>query len=579
MTTSAPPSGTGPDPATPSTASAVSTIEQPTDGAPPGSDGESTSGRRGFFGWMRSIDLPRTSGWVGGVCAGVAARLGIDPLIVRGVVVVIAVLGGPMLLLYAAAWFLLPDEHDRIHAQELVRGRLGRAHAGIIALVLASFLPLTQGFWYLGSTYWGTPQFGASIARALWTAVVLVVLAIAVVWVARRAARTRPDAADGVGDTAGAAPDAGGGPASAVSDSAPAGAAVPTDAASTPAFAAESPPPEPPPGSDAAALAAWRESQRVWQEQRSLWVAEQRRSEHQARAAAARERSAQLAAANAERERIRRATRPRASVAVVGFIVGIAIVSAGAAALVSSRIANTMGHEWPIAIAIATTIVGLGAVVVGAARRRSGVLAALGIVGVVATLISAALPDDRRFVPLTSGYGFSTVESGRYAVLAGATHTWFSDFSARGGEAVLVDLWQAAGRHDVSVSDLEEKTIRILATVDEGEVGVAFDDAGEWTYAGVPAGQEGNVEVLVGHGEPDATLRLWLGEGRLLVNLYDVDPALVTIVSPAVLAEQLAQRTPEAAEGAEELSAADADDVSEPASAPADRAENQGARP
>ena len=85
---------------------------------------------------MRGLRIPRQPGWIGGVCAGIAARLGIDPIIVRGIVVVIAVLGGPALLLYAAAWLLLPDSYDRIHLQEAIRGNFDKAHAGIGVMFL-----------------------------------------------------------------------------------------------------------------------------------------------------------------------------------------------------------------------------------------------------------------------------------------------------------------------------------------------------------------------------------------------------------------------------------------------------------
>src|SRR5665213_2958017 len=68
-----------------------------------------------FFDWMRGLHLIRTDGWIGGVCSAIANRLGIDPLIVRGIVVVAAILGAPVLLLYAAAWALLPDAEGRIH--------------------------------------------------------------------------------------------------------------------------------------------------------------------------------------------------------------------------------------------------------------------------------------------------------------------------------------------------------------------------------------------------------------------------------------------------------------------------------
>src|SRR5690554_1691421 len=106
----------------------------PTEPAPTAPQSSRPAGNA-FFSWMRGLDIPRQPGWLGGVCAGIAARLGIDPLIVRGIVVVIAVLGGPALLLYAAAWLLLPDFNNKIHLEELLKGRFEPAIAGIGVLV------------------------------------------------------------------------------------------------------------------------------------------------------------------------------------------------------------------------------------------------------------------------------------------------------------------------------------------------------------------------------------------------------------------------------------------------------------
>ncbi|MCU1425623.1 MAG: hypothetical protein JWM51_1914, partial [Microbacteriaceae bacterium] len=142
-----------------------------------------------FFAWMRSLGLTREPGWIGGVSSGIAMRLGIDPLIVRGILVVVAVLGGPALLLYAAAWLLLPDRNDKIHLEEVFHGRIESPIAGIGALVFLSILPVTQGFWFAGSSYWGQPYWGASFGRALWTVVLLGLLVWFIVWVARRSSQ------------------------------------------------------------------------------------------------------------------------------------------------------------------------------------------------------------------------------------------------------------------------------------------------------------------------------------------------------------------------------------------------------
>jgi hypothetical protein len=66
----------------------------PQHGTPP----HGAPGTNRFFTWMRGLAIVRQNGWIGGVCGGVAARLGIDPIIVRGIAVVVVILGGPALL-------------------------------------------------------------------------------------------------------------------------------------------------------------------------------------------------------------------------------------------------------------------------------------------------------------------------------------------------------------------------------------------------------------------------------------------------------------------------------------------------
>ena len=76
-TTSAPPADPGPPPTAPP-------------GVPTGSDR--------FFSWVQGLGIVRGDAWLGGVCGGIAARVRIDPLIVRGIFVVVALLGFPALL-------------------------------------------------------------------------------------------------------------------------------------------------------------------------------------------------------------------------------------------------------------------------------------------------------------------------------------------------------------------------------------------------------------------------------------------------------------------------------------------------
>ena len=61
----------------------------------------------------RSKKLVRTTDdqWVAGVCGGLARYLGVDPSIVRLGFVVLTVLGlGSMILVYLAAWLLMPKD-------------------------------------------------------------------------------------------------------------------------------------------------------------------------------------------------------------------------------------------------------------------------------------------------------------------------------------------------------------------------------------------------------------------------------------------------------------------------------------
>lgn len=145
-----------------------------------------------FFSWVRGFGIVRIDGWLGGVCAGIAARLRIDPIIVRGVVVVAAVVGLPMFLLYAIAWALLPGLDRRIHLQEALRGRWDSAMTGIVILTLIALVPVLPWFWNLffwplwgfatGSGYpGGGLEYGWSLLPTWLSAVLSWLLALAIV--------------------------------------------------------------------------------------------------------------------------------------------------------------------------------------------------------------------------------------------------------------------------------------------------------------------------------------------------------------------------------------------------------------
>jgi phage shock protein PspC (stress-responsive transcriptional regulator) len=59
---------------------------------------------------MKTLYRPRDDRMIAGVCSGIARRFGIEPSIVRILFVASMLLPGPQILIYLAAWLLIPDE-------------------------------------------------------------------------------------------------------------------------------------------------------------------------------------------------------------------------------------------------------------------------------------------------------------------------------------------------------------------------------------------------------------------------------------------------------------------------------------
>ncbi|MFC5339096.1 PspC domain-containing protein [Leucobacter denitrificans] len=129
----------------------------------------------GFFNWLRGLRIERGSDrWFAGVAGGIAQRAGIDPLIVRGIFVVLALLGGPGILLYLAGWLLLPGGNGRIHLEEVFRGRGGTA-AVVVTVAVGAIIVLPFLF--------GTPFGSWSLWNVLGIPEWLSTLTIVLVWI------------------------------------------------------------------------------------------------------------------------------------------------------------------------------------------------------------------------------------------------------------------------------------------------------------------------------------------------------------------------------------------------------------
>jgi phage shock protein C len=63
---------------------------------------------------MQTLYRPRDDRMIAGVCSGIARRFGIDPTIVRILFVASLLLPGPQILIYLAAWVLMPEESSTV---------------------------------------------------------------------------------------------------------------------------------------------------------------------------------------------------------------------------------------------------------------------------------------------------------------------------------------------------------------------------------------------------------------------------------------------------------------------------------
>lgn len=99
------------------------------------------------------------------MASGIAHRLGVDPLIVRGVFIVLSIFAGIGVLLYGIAWALLPEPDGRIHVQEAGAGRWSTGMTGALITTVIGFPSLGSGFWG-----WERNGFGGFFWTVFWIA-------------------------------------------------------------------------------------------------------------------------------------------------------------------------------------------------------------------------------------------------------------------------------------------------------------------------------------------------------------------------------------------------------------------------
>ena len=411
-----------------------------------------TTGER-FFAWMRSLGIQREKGWIGGVAAGIAVRIGIDPLIVRGILVVTALLGAPALLVYAAAWLLLPDSDDSIHLERAIKGQFDSSLAAIGVVILLGLLPIAPGLWF-GVSVW--PE---ALGRVIWTLVLIGLAVWFVVWIAQR------DSLPKAGPTA---------------------------------------PPAPPSTAPASEFAEWRTQQAAWREENAAF----RRNEADARAAAWRlkteEATTRHRAENAKRQAEYRASSPHPLWSLL--VIGLALVAGGLVTLVVGG-----GALNPTAVvsglAVVVAVLGLGVIVNGVRGKRGGGPSGLASVLITPLVIVLLLP----LVSNVSFTGSRTItptdlEGSRpdvYFVANGDVRVDLTDFYDSSDSGSLDDdVYVFVGNGDVKVLVPEGESVATSASIGRGEAHYVNEDGDEINFVGPDdADRVIEIHVFVGNGD------------------------------------------------------------------------------
>jgi phage shock protein PspC (stress-responsive transcriptional regulator) len=146
---------------------------QPPAAPPPGGSGWGTPGAP-----PKLLRRSRTDRMGVGVCGGLGAYFGVDPVIFRVVLAVLAVFGGAGILLYLLLWLAIPEEGTSNAALDRGIAELRRRHIpfGVAAAVVIILV------WVVGFSWW-TPH---SLIPAL------IVGAIVLVLLSRRESPARP---------------------------------------------------------------------------------------------------------------------------------------------------------------------------------------------------------------------------------------------------------------------------------------------------------------------------------------------------------------------------------------------------
>ncbi|MEU8374303.1 PspC domain-containing protein [Micromonospora sp. NPDC048894] len=148
-----PGSAAGPPPA-PTSPTGGDDAPNPPGGYPPPSGGASFTSRYGLV-------RPRDGRYLAGVCAAIGRATNTDPVLWRVLLAVLGFFGGVGILVYVAAWLIIPGEGDSASPLESMLGR-GRSSMSPITVILLT-ITVAVGFGYIVTDAFRAVLLGAAI--------------------------------------------------------------------------------------------------------------------------------------------------------------------------------------------------------------------------------------------------------------------------------------------------------------------------------------------------------------------------------------------------------------------------------
>jgi phage shock protein PspC (stress-responsive transcriptional regulator) len=408
-----------------------------------------------IFAALRGIGIRRRTNdtWFRGVCSGFADRLGVDPVIIRVALVVLALLWGVGISIYLVAWALLPNDRDQIVAERALRDGSG----GAIVVVVLAGLSLFGGSWWGHDNGWGFP-WGLVVAGGL------------IWWLVQRSSN-RPDADQRVSAQWPTAPPAAGPPSTPLSTGAPASASGPLPTTSGPVA---------------------QETQE-WQQR---YTERQQRYEER----------------YAERRIVPKRLRRRSGGGLMALLaIGLSLVTYGSLSWLGEEFHWSGGHR-TIAMAGSLAVIGLLLVVLGLAGWRAGFVGFLAVVLAITAWSSAVVPVG---IHLGGRVGDATwtpalvTSNANYRLGAGDAVLNLGALPRDGLSEAKLPAYVGIG--DLKVVVPEGLTVKVVGHVGLGEILLPSD------LGNGQGGTDVARSVVIGDGPTEVVVDAGVGVGQLTV--------------------------------------------------------------